>query len=78
MRVPSHTPRQTLPSAGGMPLLSINERNLGFYLPSVDPHFDAIRSHPRFRAVLQRANLPAHAENVRPASAQPSGRPARR
>ena len=35
-----------------------DERNLGFYLPSVDPHFDAIRSHPRFRAVLQRANLP--------------------
>jgi tetratricopeptide (TPR) repeat protein len=34
-----------------------DERNLGFYLPSVDPSFDAIRSHPRFRAVLKRANL---------------------
>lgn len=34
-----------------------DERNLGFYLPSVDPAFDAVRSHPRFIAVLRRANL---------------------
>jgi tetratricopeptide (TPR) repeat protein len=36
-----------------------DERNLGFYLPSVDPSFDTIRSHPRFRAVMKRANLAA-------------------
>jgi tetratricopeptide (TPR) repeat protein len=35
-----------------------DERNLGFYMPSVDPAFDAVRSHPRFIAVLKRANLP--------------------
>ena len=34
-----------------------DDRNLGFYLPSVDPNFDAVRGHPRFRAVMKRANL---------------------
>ena len=34
------------------------ERNLGFYMPSVDPSFDALRSHPRFRALLTKAGLP--------------------
>ena len=26
-----------------------DERNLGFYMPSVDPVYDAVRSHPRSR-----------------------------
>jgi tetratricopeptide (TPR) repeat protein len=34
-----------------------DEHNLGFYLPSVDPNFDAVRGHPRFKAVMKRANL---------------------
>ena len=34
-----------------------DEHNLGFYLPSVDPNFDAVRQHPRFLAVMKRANL---------------------
>jgi serine/threonine-protein kinase len=34
-----------------------DERNLGFYLPSVDPNYDAVRAHPRFKAVMKRANL---------------------
>jgi tetratricopeptide (TPR) repeat protein len=34
-----------------------DDRHLGFYLPSVDPLYDSIRSHPRFRAVLTRINL---------------------
>jgi tetratricopeptide (TPR) repeat protein len=34
-----------------------DERNLGFYLPSADPNFDAVRGHPRFKAVMKRANL---------------------
>jgi hypothetical protein len=34
-----------------------DERNLGFYLPSADPNYDAVRSHPRFKAVMKRANL---------------------
>ena len=33
------------------------EHNLGFYLPSVDPHFDRVREHPRFQAVMKRVNL---------------------
>jgi serine/threonine-protein kinase len=39
-----------------------DEHNLGFYLPSVDPNFDAVREHPRFRVVMERANL----DNVGP------------
>jgi tetratricopeptide (TPR) repeat protein len=34
------------------------ERNMGFYMPSVDPSFDALRSHPRFKALMARARLP--------------------
>jgi tetratricopeptide (TPR) repeat protein len=33
------------------------ERHLGYYMPSVDPVYDAIRAHPRFRALLRRMNL---------------------
>ncbi|HEY7186063.1 MAG TPA: tetratricopeptide repeat protein [Vicinamibacterales bacterium] len=34
-----------------------DEQNIGFYLPSADPDYDAVRSHPRFRAVMKRAHL---------------------
>ena len=34
-----------------------DERNLGFYLPASDPDYDNVRSHPRFKAVMKRANL---------------------
>ena len=34
------------------------ERNLGFYMPSADPAYDSIRTHPRYKAVMERANLP--------------------
>jgi tetratricopeptide (TPR) repeat protein len=34
-----------------------DERNVGFYLPSVDPSYDSVRAHPRFRAVMKRINL---------------------
>lgn len=33
------------------------ERHVGYYMPSVDPVYDAIRTHPRFRALLRRMNL---------------------
>jgi Tfp pilus assembly protein PilF len=36
---------------------AFEERNLGFYLPSGDPNYDVVRSHPRFKAVMERANL---------------------
>ena len=35
-----------------------DERHMGFYLPSVDTIYDRVRSHPRFIAVMKRANLP--------------------
>ena len=35
-----------------------DERNLGFYMPSVDPSFDRLRTQPRFKAILARARLP--------------------
>ncbi|HET9362592.1 MAG TPA: hypothetical protein VFO58_22735 [Vicinamibacterales bacterium] len=38
------------------------ERNMGFYMPSADPVFDAVRSHPRFKALLKRLHL----DTVRP------------
>jgi len=37
---------------------AVDERHTGFYLPSVDPVWNAIRSTPRFRALLARMNLP--------------------
>jgi serine/threonine-protein kinase len=37
---------------------AVGERHTGFYLPSVDPIYDVVRSHPRFRALMARMNLP--------------------
>lgn len=37
-----------------------DERSLGFYLPSVDPSFDTLRMHPRFKAVMARVRLPSN------------------
>lgn len=34
-----------------------DDRHLGLFLPSVDPLYESIRSHPRFRAVLKRIHL---------------------
>ena len=34
-----------------------DERHLGFFLPSADPVYDSIRSHPRFEALIRRINL---------------------
>ena len=36
-----------------------DERNVGYYLPSVDPIYDPIRSNPRFRRLMTRMNLTA-------------------
>jgi hypothetical protein len=36
---------------------AVEERSLSFYLPSIDPSYDAVRSHPRFRAALTAMNL---------------------
>ena len=38
-----------------------DERHMGFYMPSADPLYDPVRSHPRFRKVMQRMNLDQHA-----------------
>ena len=38
---------------------AIEERYTGFYLPSADPIYDPLRTHPRFRAMLARMNLPS-------------------
>jgi tetratricopeptide (TPR) repeat protein len=37
---------------------AVEERHTGFYLPYVDPVWNAIRSTPRFRSILSRMNLP--------------------
>ena len=39
---------------------AMDERSLGFYLPSVDPSFDTLRTHPRFKAVMARVRLPSN------------------
>lgn len=36
---------------------AVDERNVGFYFPSVDPTFDPVRAHPRFRRILERLNV---------------------
>ncbi len=38
---------------------AVGERHTGFYLPSADPTWDAIRATPRFRSLMERMNLPA-------------------
>ena len=38
---------------------AIDERYTGFYLPSADPIYAPLRSHPRFRAMLAKMNLPS-------------------
>jgi hypothetical protein len=30
---------------------------MGFYFPTVDPVYDPVRTHPRFRRVLERLNV---------------------
>ena len=37
---------------------AVEERLTGFYFPSVDPIWNAIRATPRFRAQMKRMNLP--------------------
>ncbi|MGH9237446.1 MAG: hypothetical protein ACRD3G_05350 [Vicinamibacterales bacterium] len=37
---------------------AVEERLTGFYFPSVDPNWNAIRDTPRFRAQMARMNLP--------------------
>jgi tetratricopeptide (TPR) repeat protein len=37
---------------------AVEERHTGFYLPSADPIWDAIRATPRFRALMARMKLP--------------------
>ena len=34
-----------------------DERHMGYYMPSIDPHYESVRAHPRFRAILQRIHL---------------------
>jgi serine/threonine-protein kinase len=38
---------------------AVDEHNPGFYLPSVDPMWNAIRGTTRFRALMTRMNLPS-------------------
>ena len=59
-----HVPVNVAPRRSSLTVASMgwleqaaDEGNLGFYLPSVDPNFDAVREHPRFKAVMKRANL---------------------
>ena len=33
------------------------ERHLGFFLPSIDPVYDPLRAHPRFKALMRRINI---------------------
>jgi len=36
----------------------VEERQIGYYFPAVDPFYDPVQSHPRFRNVIRRLNLP--------------------
>lgn len=36
-----------------------DERHMGYYMPSIDPHYEPVRAHPRFRAILRRIHLGA-------------------
>jgi tetratricopeptide (TPR) repeat protein len=38
---------------------AVGERHTGFYLPSVEPIWNAVRATPRFRALMTRMNLPS-------------------
>lgn len=38
---------------------AVDERQPGFYMPSVEPIWDAIRGTPRFRTLLARMHLPS-------------------
>lgn len=38
---------------------NFDERHMGFYFPSADPIYELMWSHPRFRTLMQRLNLPA-------------------
>ena len=40
-----------------------DEGNVGWNLPSADPFYDRVRSHPRFIRVLHRMNLPTPPAN---------------
>ncbi len=37
-----------------------DEGNVGWNLPSADPFYDRVRTHPRFIRILQRMHLPVH------------------
>jgi hypothetical protein len=38
---------------------TLQERSLSFHLPLLDPSYDAVRSHPRFKAALKQIDLDA-------------------
>jgi tetratricopeptide (TPR) repeat protein len=38
---------------------AVGERHTGFYLPSVEPIWNAVRRDPRFRALMTKMNLPS-------------------
>ena len=38
---------------------AVEERSVSFYLPSVDPSYDVVRAHPRFKTALSLMNLAA-------------------
>jgi hypothetical protein len=57
----SRTQLLTAEPAGGVSLdwleRASDERHVGYYLPSIDPVYDPLRSNPRFIALMQRMNL---------------------